>query len=299
MAEEFKGFIGSRHTERLTDVHSGEQVREEAADYKGISEHGVELSQERAGEIKDMVDNAPASTVLFFGGSSEQQRTKSTTDVYGDTLEQMYKDSTDVLVFSQKTIDKLRNDRGSERNVVNELETYISQNPAKKVIVAYPLFMKEFSLQPDFRTTEAPHDLTAYSMALQPNGRAEHEAVEALLESKGKAVAPDGTIVEGPSAQEIALRYLRGIQRLYEFAQKYAPGRSILVGFVSHGLILDTLTSYLANNGNADTIEGFKATGGKMIESSELCKVEIEGDTATFEYQGKRFDVPKKLLHTA
>jgi hypothetical protein len=293
--ENFKGFIASRHTERLTDIVEQKQIREEAKAYKAISEHGVELSRERAKEIQAALDDAPAGTVLFFGGSSEEQRTKSTTDVYGDALGKLYEGNTDVLVFSQKTIDSLHDGKYGVGNTTRQIEAYIAQNPGKKIIVAYPLFLKEFSLRPDFRKKEEPHHLTDYSNALQPGGTAEHDAVKALLRSDGTAMTPDGKEAHGPMALEVAKNYVRGIHRLREFAEKYAPDRPIMVGFVSHGLILDALTSYLANNGSP-TVEAFEETGDRMIQSSELAKVTIRGGMATFGYRGKEYSVPEQVL---
>jgi hypothetical protein len=295
--ENFKGFIVGRHTERVTSIHTQEQVRDESADYKAISEHGVELSRERAEEIKATLDAAPKETVLFFGGSSEEQRTKSTTDVYGDTLRDLYKDDTRTLVFSKKDIDTLHNPDRGVADTVRIVETFIAQNPDKKIVVTYPLFLKEFSLRPDFREKEAPHHLTRYSNALQPGGSAEHEAVEALLRSDGIEIGADGSIVRGPTALEVAKKYLTGIKRLREFAEKYAPNRPIMVGFVSHGLILDALTSYLANQG-APNAAAFRQTGGRMIHSSEIATVKIENGEATLEYRDKTYHVGPALLET-
>ena len=291
----FEGFLFGRHTERVTDIVSQEKIRDESPDYTAVSEHGVELSRERAKEIKNMLDNAPRGTILFFGGASEEGRTKSTTDIYGDTLEKLYEKNEEVRVFSRKRIDMLRETSGADTNIVRLLASEIQAHPDKKFAILYPLFMKEFSLRPSIRSTEPPHHITEYAMVLQPDGRVEHEAVEALLASDGNVVKEDGSIIEGPTAMDFVENYMRGVKRLRDFTEKYAPERPIIVGFVSHGLILDALLTYLANDGKP-YVDGFKKIDGKMMQSSELAKVEIKEGKAIFEYRNKRFDIPDTIL---
>ncbi|MEK7601408.1 MAG: hypothetical protein AAB480_02660 [Patescibacteria group bacterium] len=294
--ENFKGFIGGRHAERVTSIHTQEQVRAESEQYPAISEKGVDATRERSLDVKKTLEHAPKGTVFFFGGTSEEQRTKSTSDVYGDTLRSLYAGDKDTLVFTHREIDALHDEKRGVANTVRAIEVFIAQHPDKKVLIVYPLFLKEFSLRPDFRGKEAPYHLTRYSNALQPGGSAEHEAVEALMRSDGIEVAEDGSIALGPTALDVAKKYLVGIKRLREFAQEYAPSRPVMVGFVSHGLILDALTSYLANQG-APNVAAFKETGGKMIQSSEIGTVTIENGEATFEYHDKKYHVNPVLLN--
>ena len=278
----FEGFVFGRHTIRTTDARTGESVRSESERYPGISPEGVELAREKAKEIQEIVDSAPKNAILFLGGSTEEERTKSTLEVYGDRLHELYAGSDSVEVMTRDEMDALR--AHPEAKTVETVQKFIETNPEKKLVITYPLFLKEFSLRPEFRDKKTGVN-TAFSKYLFEKGKTEAGATQVLHDQGGPT-----------SAQEIALKHLEGVRRLRDFAAKYAGDRPVIIGFVGHAWILDSLASYLANDGQA-TAEAFDKTGGKMMESSELAKVELKNGGATFTYRDKKYEIPSDLLN--
>lgn len=286
------GFFFGRHTIRTTDAQTGETTRIESKRYKGISPEGVELAQERSKEIVAMIDAAPANAVVFIGGASEEERTKSTAEVFGNSIAEHYAVSPDVVILTRRQIDNIRDVAATDtRRFIRE---FLQRHSDKKIVITYPLFLKEFSLRPDFREIRTGES-TEYNKALFPKGRTEDEATAVFMGSGGVA-EKDGKQVEGIWPQEVALKQMRGLRRLGEFANRFAKDRPVVLGYISHGWLLDAVAGYLANGGKSN-LEAFDKIGGTMIQSSELGKVEVKDGKVTFTYRDKAYTVPPALLN--
>jgi broad specificity phosphatase PhoE len=268
-----KIFFG-RHTERIDSPRTGEVIKEESDKYKGITGSGVERGKERVKDLIDMVDEAPGGAVVFIGGSSEEERTRSTVRLFGDSVADHCKDDPNVLIVS--SVEK------EGKKFLDYARNVVSENPDKKIVIIRPLFLKEFSLRPKFRDREEGKHTPLSNDLFEEGGDTDEGSTKAF--------------VSRPElAREEAERQIKGINRLRDLIKEIAPGRESITGFVSHGWILDALASYLANQGKAGR-EGFEAAGGKMIEEAETGKITISGDKAVFTFRGADYEVPLDVL---
>lgn len=288
-----QGFF-ARHGPRSTNLDN-ESVLSESKNYPGLSKDGIKHIEAQTKEIQQMLDEAPNGSVLFIGGSSEEERTKSTAEAFGDVLQRNYAKNSEVLVLGRKDVTRLREKQGGE-NALRTIENLIEQNPTKKMVVAYPLMIKEFSLQPKLREKGTAAQ-TEFSRVLNTQAASERDSAELFIASEGKAATADGREVVGISGQDAAEEQLRGMRRLKDFAEKYAHGRPVLIGYVSHGWTLDAVATFLANNGRVN-VEGFKKIGGTMIDSAEVGKIQFQDGNTTFLYRGKQYTVSPELLES-
>jgi len=236
----------------------------ESSDFKGISEKGVELAGERAEEILNYLEDSEKGTDLFTGAVSEIPRTKSTALAFGEKIKDIIleQDNKDVLVFMPKDLENIDGFTNKRDYLVNQ----ISANPEKKIIVDFPLFVKEFSFNGDFTTKEGK--LTPFSNELlERNGYDEEKALKDWLSNQG--VIED---LQGPSPKAIAEKQLQGIDRLREFAEKNIPDRPIIIGSVGHSWSLDVLALYLINS-NEVNAEAFDKIKAKMIGETGMVRL--------------------------
>lgn len=286
-------FFFSRHTDRADDPKTGKQDKPESEEYKGITEPGVERAQEQTKEIIKMIDKSSGDAVVFIGGSSEEPRTKSTVDVYGNTLDQHYQDDQNVMVVSQKSIESLR-----EQDPKFKLSTYtqnlITANPDKKIVISHSLYLKQLSLRPHFRDAKTGQR-SEYSDELYQAGHDNEEETTKVLMKASESEASETPPPTTP--QQLAEQHLEGISRLRKFTRRFAGDREVTVGLVGHGWNLDALSSYLADKGKAGSA-GYQKTGDKMMEPSEIGRVTIEEDEARFTYRGETYRIPPELLQS-
>lgn len=275
MGSSFEGF---RHS--LKPKKSEEAGTSESEEFAGISNDGVELARSRAHEIAESLENEPAGTVYFLGGSSEQIRTKSSARAIGDELKTNGHD--EIVVLTEEDIMS----RGeSVSAMVKKVAEIIEANADKKVFVDFPMMMKEFSMD-HWMDAEGKGFSEFTKTILERNNNNETACVKDWLETQGKI----GDI-QGPVPAEVALRQLRGIERLRGFAQEQVPGHKLIVGAVGHSWNMDALAIYLANNGEV-TPEGFEKVGGEMIKELQSAKVEIDEEgRAKLMYKGKEYEV--------
>ncbi len=89
---------------------------------------------------------------MFMGGTSEIARTKSTVLIYENEIRDIISEQErdDILIF---TPEDLKNIEGYS-NKVDFLVKKIADNPEKKIVIDFPLFIKEFSFVGGFTTEE-------------------------------------------------------------------------------------------------------------------------------------------------
>lgn len=267
-----KFFLG-RHSIKPDKKTPGDP---ESKEYKGITEKGVELSRKKAKEILEFLDNAKEGTIMFIGGSSDQIRTKSTARVYGDEIKNVVREEgrEDVLVltkedFSEISKDKDGNGRGFTK-IIENLQKIVSENKDKKILIDFPLFLNELGMD---QWMDDEGGFSEYTLKLLAENNNNHtEAVRSWIKNEGKL----GNL-QGPNPTEVASDHIKGIERLREFAKKYAQDRPVIIGATGHSWNLDALAAYLANNGVVNE-EGFEKAGGKMIGESEMARIEIKED---------------------
>jgi len=282
MSEKIGEFFAARHTIKP----KGED--RESMEYKGASEKGVELAKERAHDVLNLLENAKDGTVMFIGGASEVIRTKSLDHILGDEIKRIVqeKQRDDVMVMTQKDIapQEYKDSKGYT-DIIRETTEKIEANSNKKIIVEFPLFLKQFAMGRE-RWIDKNGDFTAYTKALLEKHN--NNVTECLKDW----IANEGQIgeLEGPNPTKVAEEHLEGIKRLQEFAQKHIPDRPLIIGAAGHSLNLDALAIYLANNGKVDA-EGFEKVGEEMIKETELARVEIENGKSKLVYKEQEFPI--------
>lgn len=243
----------------------------ESEKYKGISKQGELLARESAMNLFEYFEKeTPKDAVIFLGGVSEEVRTKSTAQVYGERLKEVAVDNPNYIVIIEKDIDK--NKGYSE--IVEQIKQTIKANPDKKIIIDFPLFLKELSL----RRTWTPDGKPSPFMLLK-GGDFE----------KTKEWIAMGEKFDGPSPEMVAKKYENALKRLEKFARKYIGDRPLVVGMVGHSVEADAYLAYLAGNGNVDLEILDKISNGEgLIKETELATIEATPDFITISYRGRK-----------
>jgi len=254
----------------------------ESPEYKGISEKGVELARQKAGEVLEVLEKAEPGTVMFIGGASEAIRTKSTARVFGkEVKEKVQKEGKeDILVLTEKDI--IDKEKGYSQ-IVEGVSDLINKNKDKKIMIDFPLMLKEFAMKP---WMDEKGNLSEYTQKLMAkNNNDSNACVKEWIATGGRMED-----LSGPDPEQIAKDHIKGIGRLTDFAQKHIENRPLIVGFVGHSWNIDALAVYLVNNGKVDA-EGFQKVGGEMIKDSEIGRIEIKDGEAALNYKGKKFPI--------
>ncbi|MFH1956678.1 MAG: hypothetical protein ABIJ28_03465 [Patescibacteria group bacterium] len=264
-----EGDFFTRHSIRPKE---GDQ---ESPDFEGVSEKGVELAKQRAREILESLEQSENGTIMFIGGTSEIVRTKSTAVIYGNEMRNIVSEQKrdDVLVFVPEDLENIE----GYSNKVDYLVKQITANPEKKIIIDFPLFIKEFSFVGDFTTEEGKWTQYTREMLKRSGGDSER-FLKDWLDNQG--VIGD---LEGPNPKEIAEKQLAGLNRLREFVEKYISGRPLIIGSVGHSWSLDALAVYLANKGEV-TAEAFDKMKAKMIGDTEMIKLTQKDGKQVLQY---------------
>lgn len=278
MPEKFEDFFATRHSVKP----KGEDI--ESKEYPGISEKGVELARERARSILESLEKAEEGTVMFIGGVSEMVRTRSTARVFGEEIKRTAEEKgrENLMILTQKDI--IDREKGYSQTV-KEVAERIKANPDKKILIDFPLFLKEFGLGLSRWRDKEGND-TPYIKELKKRNENDFTAcLKDWIENKGQI----GDL-QGPNPTRVAEEQLEGIKRLREFAQKHIGERPLIIGTVGHAWNLDALTIYLANEGKVD-LEGFEKVGGEVIGEAEMTQVEIDKKGAKLNYKGKEYPI--------
>jgi len=263
--------------------------------YSGVSEKGVDLARERAGEILELMSNEPAGTVMLLAGSSEIPRARNAAKIYGEEMDKRLESSNneETLIISNKNIkdtskkEDASGDKPGYSQIVEEIAEKIKANPEKKVIVDFPMFIKEFAFNND-RWADKDGKMTEYVAKLLAKHSNDIEGcLRDWITNEGKLED-----LSGPNPTEMAKEQLQGIERLAEFAKRYlGEERNLVIGSVGHSWSLDALAVYLANNGKVD-IEGYEKIGGQMIKETQLMRVgKNKDDKACLFYNNNEYQL--------
>lgn len=253
--------------------------------FAALTEEGEEKAREIArNEYSEIIEKKMEENgVLFLGGSSEGNRTKETAVVIGDEVSKLYQGRQDILILNKDVIAELKEDAKKERGkVLDKIERIIKNNPDKKIIIVYPLFLKEFSLRPLFREEKTGEHTDFSKNIFSKAGHDEQAgAIEWLKKEENQK--------EGESAKDVSSKHVQGIRRLRQFARKISHDRQLCTGFVGHGWNLDALALYYANGGKIDR-EAFKELfNDQVIEQAETGWVELKDGKTALHYKEKIF----------
>lgn len=259
----------------------GEDVESEK--YKGISKKGVELARSSAKNILDDIERSPRGAVIFLGGVSDEVRTRSTAEVYGDELKNLLARREDYIVITREDLPRGK----SYSDMAKQIKQTIDANPDKKIIVDVPLFLKELSLKKRGWFTKEGKPIPYFAKLLERNKNNEYETMRDWIATQGK----EGEL-KGPTPEEVAKSYEKGLGRLEKFAKKYFGDRPYVIGLVGHSFELDAYLTYLAGNGKVDldSFDKIRADGG-LIKETELATIQKTPDLTTISYRGRKTKV--------
>jgi len=247
----------------------------ESPESEGVSEKGVALAKRRAREILESLEQSENGTIMFLGGTSDLVRTKSTALIYGNEIQSIVSEQmrNDILVFVPKDLENIEGYSNKLAYLVKQIIT----NPEKKMVIDFPLFIKEFSFVGDFATEEGKWTQYTREM-LRRCGDDNEKFLRNWFDNQG--IIGD---LRGPNPKEIAEKQLAGLNRLRVFAEKYISGRPLIIGSVGHSWSLDALAVYLANKGNV-TADAFDKMKAKMIGETEMIKLTQKNGKQVLQY---------------
>lgn len=306
-------------TRHARPIHYQTEKDPASKEYPEITEQGVEQVRSRAkGDILNLIESAPEAAVIFIGGSSDQQRTKDTGRGYGDVLAEYAEAHPDknLLVITKDQIDRQASERvgrdvskdklkdgfvpGQIARTVESIQEIIRQNPTKRIVIAYPLELKQLTYKYYDRWTDSQGKKTPYFNALLKKHNQDHDAAGLdWLMHQGRLEVKEGDetkVLQGPVPRDVAEEYYEGLLRLNQFAKKYAEGRPVVTIGIGHQWDEDALVTFLANNGKVD-IHGFNRVSGDGTIATETeymaATIDPKQDEVRVQYRGQEFIAKK------
>lgn len=270
----FKEIIVARHSIRPDADHP------EVPEYPGLSAAGVELARVKAQEIWSVIQQSPADTVVLIGGVSEAARTRSTARALALNLRQLA--GTDALFISQDdlALEAQQNVTAAWRFIQNA----IAEHPNTRVIVEYPLFLKQLSLVHNGWLDEQGNDCPFFVELMAQNGG---DRDRALIDWAANGGVIDGVV--GPSVAGVGAWYSQAIQRTVTVAEQLAPNRSILPLIIGHSWDVDALLGYVAGGGQIDLPIFNEVVAAGMIKPLEYAVLDFSDQSPTVTYRGARY----------
>ena len=261
-------FFATRHSLK---VGEGDK---ESKKYPGlVYPEGEELGKERARhDIAIMIEQAPAEAVILIGGASNQIRTKSTAQLYGDNLKELFKDRNDVAVITRDEMTEIMSSGNKKESYRNIFEN----NFGKKIVIDFPMYLKELPLAQwilDLPERENPEAIKEW--LIKGTG---------MVNEKGESA---------PDPEEVAKNQIKALEKLKIFVEQYAKGRPLVIGAVGHSWNLDALLAYLASNKKGIDAKAYeKICQGEIgIRETQLIKFKIKDDKVELNFRGKNFEL--------
>lgn len=272
-------------TEHSANMPGGEQVKK----YLELTEEGVRLAQEKAGNFAEMIEEAEPGTVFWFGGNSYIPRSRSTLEVYTDTLRERLSDAQadDTILISRKDIRGVAKE-GYSKAVALIVEK-ADQHPSAKIVIDLPLQIKQISQKDwyvvDGKVKQYQEELIRKYDLFSEYGENFSNATREWFTRPDTHIGKEKV----PSPEEVARSYLDGLRRLQNFAKKYFPNRPLKIAVVGHSFELNALLTYLANKGTVNE-DGFNKIGGTTIGFTEPAIIELGGGKIKTMYRGATFE---------
>jgi hypothetical protein len=288
-----------RHGERADQVQSGDTASET---YPLLTKKGVEVLRDQARtNFLERIKQAPEGAIFFIGGQSDQKRTGQTAEVIGDELQRVQREQAldDLLVLTKRDITKMSEvSRGNvdAMSTVKRVRDLIAENSDRKIVVDYPLMLKQltYGFEQRWSTDAAGKTTTDFFDALKKANRDQGDAVREWVAGNGK-VERSGVVIQGPEPKKVAIEYLEGLSRLHNFVKTQFPDRPVMVHAVGHQWDLDVVATYLAKGDI--TSEGFEEVSGGASSGSGIDTAELVSDItvdssghATVTYRGKQYE---------
>lgn len=286
-----EGFVG-RHLKKP----KGED--KESTQYPGVSESGVEQGKERTRkELLEMVEQSEVGSIIFLGGASSEVRTKSGAELYGNELKEALKGRKEefVVITRGEVAEAGRTEKDKTRyaKAIEDIQKVIEANPGKKVIIDFPLMLKELSLRSRAGKNswyDKDGNIAPYAKKLLArNNNNEYETIKDWIQIQGAPI--DGE--QGPNPQETAENYRNAILRLHDFVKSRIPDRPVAIGMVGHGWDTD---SFIVNQikGKVDSENFNEVMGDKAVQESEMIQFRFSPEKTRLVFRGRDYEVEKK-----
>jgi hypothetical protein len=290
--------IAARHAKRFKkrQENLGPEKRE-SPDYPGLTLEGVEEAKVKAvREILPIVENGAPGSVTFLAAVSELERTRSTANVFSDTIAaEISGKESDILLISQNEIRSISAEEKLFTRIVSRLKQIIDENKDKKIIIDFPIFLKGLSMAETKRrkgliTLEKSEDggeienLTPGANDLyKTKNYDEAEFLKTLVESgKEKDLDP----------KKIALGFQESINRGVDFfRQRLDVSRHLNVISVGSSGWMEWLAVYLANKGRIDQDSLQETFSGKNMAETEFYVVDFKPDKVEISIRDKKFSI--------
>lgn len=267
--------------------------------YPKVSADDYEVIKGEWEDVDKLVENSRENAVVFVGSVTDEDRTKTSADIYNDLFEEKYRNREDVVLISkediQKIVDEAKQNKSPARTVLRNLKEMIASHPDKKIIFSYPYLLKDLGLRPDFYH---PQNGTPTPFHLAINMKAGDDPDLGALcwfQEKGK-IALGPLSIEGPEPDETAKRQLEGIANFMRITRFLAPDRQGMRVSFGHGWNLDALAIYLAK-GKVGAEEFGEVLDGKIFGNAKGFDITVEKNgEIKMHCRGKEFMIPVERL---
>ncbi len=285
----------SRHTKSLRHADALDPA---SLEFPELTQEGVKKAEETAQtDLLVILDRAPVGTVMFIGAKTDQERTGQTGEVYGNQLKKIAQERKDLIVLTKSDVDQVVRAQGTTKGIA-AITDLIHKNPDKKIVIDYPLYIKQLGYEYQNRWTEDGKKTEYFDEILKKHNGNHAEGVHDWMQNNGVLTTEDGRTIEGHKPEDVAKQYLEGIKRVHDFAKGHIGDRPIIIHGVGHQWDLDAVATYLAK-GHV-TYEDFLDVMGRseedvnrhpIGESEVISDISIDPKTnqATVSYRGESY----------
>lgn len=268
-------FIVGRHSMK---PGRGEVGSEE---FPGLTEEGVEKARQKAKEIQVLIDEMPENGLFFIVGASYEDRTKSTGAIYGLELQKLYEGNPDITVISKEQLTK-------QDKALDFIREEIEENQNKKLVVCSPLALKEFDFGHNWGFW-SEKGAEYFNYLIEKYGNDEEGAVDEWLNSQDKT-----SEMFVPDPNKVADQYLKGFQRLQNFAKKeLSLDRPLIILSTAHRWDLDAFIvkncKGEVNKVNFREVIGYPDEEQGLTNENETVFLKISGKKNIIEFRGREY----------
>lgn len=293
------------------------QEDKEESEILGLAVEGEKQIRGNTQELIEMINRSEKDAVIFFGAASEHIRTDATLLAYGGELQKQYKDNQEIVVYIPEVVkkwQKVKKESGGMSTALtnqgmgvgtikeildatNEISNTIQENPDKKIVVVFPLYLKDFSFWQRGWINKETFDFVDYVKEIQKEYQGEDEQekyahfIKRWFETNGQL----GDL-RGPNPEECAEAVLRGIRRYEKFASTFTKDRPLIIGMSGHAWELEACIVKLAT-GELTPAAFDRVMGSKSMDTSEAAQIKITEDRTEIIFRGCAFEIDREKYH--
>ena|SRR3989338_1908316 len=243
------------------------------------------MAKERTKTIAELVKGSQRGTVIIYGGVTNENRTRSTAEVYTQELKNiLFKDKEDMHFIGKRDILNRVRRLGhlkAAKNIASEINGCTLD---QRVLIDLPLSIKEFFMSRYLYERDGKTERLEWKKLIDKH---KPNYTEAIKEWFGN---PE--LIKLVDPETIAKDYIYGMQRFANFSRRFIPNRPLKIGLVGHSFLIDALLTYVANKEKISP-QGFEKIGGHVVRETELSILEFDQrDNLRLRYRGKNFILP-------